>query len=808
MKYHIDIETFSEAALRSNAKVSGVGEYAYASHPSTILLILCIARGGGRVQSWDVLNGGNAALKLLDQAFSEDDATIYAHSIHFELAHFIYQLESATGRAWTDAQVKKLRCTAAMCRRASIPPSLAGAGEFLKITDAKSKAGTLLIRKFSIPQTSAKLKGQRILPESAPEEFQQFVDYCKQDVRAERELEKVLRVFSLTGATLASFQFDLRMNIRGVPVNVEALTHTQGLLETYAAAASKQFRALTAGGTTTVPPVGLKPTPRVVEHPEGFNSTQYHLCLAWLKDRGFPFDNLQASTVEKVLSNGPSGWETRSLVLSGPEWIPVNMEQEAFDALKIRSLVTFAAAKKVRTMLAACCPDGRVRGCLYWSGAARTHRWSGRIIQPQNFKRNTAESGHAFSWLCQGEGIEEIEMFFGNFMEIVAGLIRHFIQSPTGDLLQADYAGVEARGCPWLCGAEDKLQEFRDGVKIYELMASKIFGIEPEEIGEKSEERFIGKQASLGCQFNMGRPKFRATCEHFGYEPSTEMVEAFKSRLKPFLGTVCRLLDVPKPWGATGSMFDCVVFSHAKKKLPYKAADPKRVLEVFAHKPSESGMAGLLYKIADPQKITDREWVDLTFDALADKAVSAWRKDNPAIVSAWKTIDTAAKDAIRNPGKRFYGTDKISFTFTDKTGFPALVMQLPGGHKLIYPKARLAWTNKDPDKVMNVFDNYNTEIRFWGLPPGSQVWGWCKTYGGKLLENATQAICGDFMAHGARVAEKAGYKAFMLVHDELISALEQGQTQEILCSLLVELPTWAEGMPLAAEGAQIPYYKK
>ena len=48
----------------------------------------------------------------------------------------------------------------------------------------------------------------------------------------------------------------------------------------------------------------------------------------------------------------------------------------------------------------------------------------------------------------------------------------------------------------------------------------------------------------------------------------------------------------------------------------------------------------------------------------------------------------------------------------------------------------------------------------------------------------------------------------MLVHDEMIAHAKDGQTHEELCELLCDLPDWAKGMPLAAEGETIPYYKK
>ena len=66
------------------------------------------------------------------------------------------------------------------------------------------------------------------------------------------------------------------------------------------------------------------------------------------------------------------------------------------------------------------------------------------------------------------------------------------------------------------------------------------------------------------------------------------------------------------------------------------------------------------------------------------------------------------------------------------------------------------------------------------------------------------------MAHGALNASKHGYNIVALIHDEALSeyAPEKGQTPEEFVRLLTELPTWAAGMPLAAEGDVVNFYKK
>jgi DNA polymerase len=672
MAYHLDYETFSKADLKK------FGAYRYACDPSTEILFCAIARDDADPLLWvnplyetPEFHSEPGALELIREA-AQSEEPIYAHNAQFEAAVSKYLFEKTFGLP--APRLEKWRCTAAMARRAAIPSSLEEAGAFLKLATEKDKRGKALIAKFSVIQNKGKRAGTRILPSEDPAGFREFGQYCKTDVVVEKGIHKALAAFELKADILEAFQFDMRMNDRGIPVNVPGLAVADVLVEEFEALRSAEFTRMT----------GLAPS-------------QGARCLEWLKARGYPMDDLTAGSVDTVLTNGPAGY---------------GMTQEAFDALKVRSEVGFAALKKIPTMLGAACPDGLVRGALLWSGAERTHRWAGRIIQPQNFRRPTVpDTERAYDLICKGADCESLEALFGPALETIASCIRHFIHG--NGFWDADYSAIEARVNPWLCGQEDKLQDFRDKKPLYEMMGSRIFRVPISAIGPKSVERFVGKQAELGCGYNMGGDKFRATCANYGQEIS---------------------------------------------------------------------------------------------QALADKAVAAWRAANPIIVESWKTIGIAAMNAIRNPGKIFEGTrnGRIRFGMTKAAGFPALVMLLPSGHKLIYPHAKIVRANK---KFRG--EEYEAdEIQFWGKLPMSANWGWCSTYGGKLLENATQATAGDVMTHGALNAERHGYEIMMLVHDQALSLVKPGQTIEEFCKLLCTLPAWAEGLPIAAEGEFVRFYKK
>lgn len=92
-------------------------------------------------------------------------------------------------------------------------------------------------------------------------------------------------------------------------------------------------------------------------------------------------------------------------------------------------------------------------------------------------------------------------------------------------MFSADYSAIEARIVCWLAGQEDALQQYREGVDRYRIMACSIFGIRnPADVNEFP-QRFIGKQAILGCGYQMSGAKFRITVEKFGYKDMPEGLE-------------------------------------------------------------------------------------------------------------------------------------------------------------------------------------------------------------------------------------------------------------------------------------------
>lgn len=182
---------------------------------------------------------------------------------------------------------------------------------------------------------------------------------------------------------------------------------------------------------------------------------------------------------------------------------------------------------------------------------------------------------------------------------------------------------------------------------------------------------------------------------------------------------------------------------------------------------------------------------------LEEIAVKAFRAKHDKVVKYWYNVEKAAKRAILQK-EEIISVRNISFLHRDIEGLPFLLLKLPSGRKLAYPRPRLIPSQR--------FEGA-TSIVYFGNILGTQ-WGDVTTYAGSLVENITQAVAADLMASGCIKAEAKGYETATLIHDEALSYYKDGQTVEEFVQCLTTLPDWAAGLPLEAEGALVPFYRK
>ena len=171
--------------------------------------------------------------------------------------------------------------------------------------------------------------------------------------------------------------------------------------------------------------------------------------------------------------------------------------------------------------------------------------------------------------------------------------------------------------------------------------------------------------------------------------------------------------------------------------------------------------------------------------------VDAWRAANPNIVAFWNALDRAARTVIRKKTSAHVG--KVTLYWQDDKMF----MRLPSGRNLCY---------QSPHFTENRFGN--DAIGYYAPNAAGQMVVQ-ETFGGKLAENATQAIARDILAHALLTLEKNGYPVVFHVHDEAVIEKPTGQgSLEEACRLMAIAPDWAEDLPLRADGYECAYYQK
>lgn len=388
---HLDYESFS------TTDITETGAYRYAFSNDTEILCCAFAFDNEEPVCWHagMTDSELAALDPYWDALENPEVQVWAHNAQFEYA----MSKALMWKTWgiRPPHISRFRCTMSLARRAALPAKLEKLSEFLG-GQVKDKDGKRLIRKFSMMQPAKKpskknpngLPPRRIRPEDDWEDFQRFMDYCKQDVRAEQEVARRLAYFD-EPINNKNYTLHEVINERGVTVNIPALCHAQKLIDEETAIVSKKFRELT-----------------------GLEVTQTEAITDWAQENDYPYGDLQAATVEQFLEE-----EEKKIGESGIAEI----------ALKLRASVSYAAVKKVRKMLDCAGPgNNRIRGSHIHHGAT-TGRASATLVQTQNLKRSTIDNSDAAYYdICNGISRDMMELVYGPPLEVISSCIRHFIQ--------------------------------------------------------------------------------------------------------------------------------------------------------------------------------------------------------------------------------------------------------------------------------------------------------------------------------------------------------------------------------------------
>jgi DNA polymerase len=199
--------------------------------------------------------------------------------------------------------------------------------------------------------------------------------------------------------------------------------------------------------------------------------------------------------------------------------------------------------------------------------------------------------------------------------------------------------------------------------------------------------------------------------------------------------------------------------------------------------------------------------IDLTEEQAKDN-VYAWRELNRATRSLWYTVDDVVRTIISERVTDRYLSAGTHLAFRmGKDGsrlHNCLIMRLPSNRPIIYRNASI-------DTLLDE-DGFDLEdvIRYDGLD-FTKKWSRIRTWGGKLVENATQATARDLLADAMLKLDDGSDDLAVTIHDELIAEPPLDRAQDRLTQMLTAMgaaPDWARDLPLKAEGAVMMRYGK
>ena len=416
------------------------------------------------------------------------------------------------------------------------------------------------------------------------------------------------------------------------------------------------------------------------------------------------------------------------------------------ELLRMRLDATTTSVAKYKTLLKAVSSDGRLRGILQFCGAGRTGRWAGRIWQPQNLARPTHKQWEIEEAIAAIKA-DALDLLCDDVMSRLSSCVRGSIIAPKGKkLVVADLSNIEGRKLAWLAGEEWKLKAFR---AFDNGTGHDLYALAyAKAFGVSPEAVMYNKEFGDGSWRQIGKVMELALGYEGGVGAFITFAAAYGIDLEAMAAQAAS--SIPKQvWGEARGMLE---WTKKKRRSTFG--------------------------------LSDQAWL------VCESFKRLWRQAHPETVAFWKEIDETVRRAIGTPGVTL--TCRRLRVRRDGSW---LRIVLPSGRALCYPAPKI------DDKG---------RISYMGTHQYTRKWTRLHTYGGKLVENITQASARDVMAHGMLLADPAGYEILLTVHDELIT--ETPDTDEFshegLAEIMAKVPTWAMGLPLAAAGFEAARYRK
>lgn len=735
----LDFETRSTADLIK----WGAQRYAY----DTSTQALCLAwtfDDEEEVHLWHRSHPWTAKSKRPDELIERirNGELVEAHNAAFEFYIWNETLRREFPEFDVEITLDQLRCSAAKASCVSLPRGLGDAVKAVNLPNKKSETGRGLIQKLSKPMPKRKGMGIRFNEDETL--HRQNWEYCKQDVRAERGLSNYCP--EMSERELEFWRMDFRMNDRGIALDLDAAQRGLTLAQQEGLRLNEELLELTGGSV------------------EGF--TKRGPLKEWLNI------NL-ASMGEQLVPDTKA--DTFSFKLYG---VPTKAGDSAKEALKpkmdahweslgergnkVKRVIEIAmegnksSVAKYKRMLESRIEktpgQPRLHDIMLYNGADRTGRWSGKGVQPQNFVR-----GYAKEMIEVWEDLKRLDpavvtLIWGEPMVALAKACRGALTaSPGKTLYAADFNAIEARKLAWLSGCTRLLTLFQTGGDPYCDMASAIY---KREITKKDKsERQLGKTAILGLGYAMGWEKFQATVwMNEGIWLDDEfcqmIVKLYRQKMYP---------EIPALWKAS------------------EAAACNAVMNGGEHYcgGNELGIGGVSYFV-------DRDFLHCRLPS--------------GRLLAYLYPEVHVRRNYRFKARNQKGT-------VTSVVFPVKRDNVPMFKVRAYAEKKAAMANKVllPD-APETFEQ--PHLSFMGRDTYTRQWKRCGTHGGTLVENYDQASSRDLLAESMyRVDQMDCFDLLLSIHDEVVAEAAKGAcTLGEFEAIVAQVPEWAPGMPVSAEG--------
>lgn len=729
---------------RSTADLKKTGAYAYFAHKSTSLY--CASYAFGDTGEADLWIPGQPCPPIIVDHVKSGGQVI-AWNMAFERQGWEKKLAPIHG--WPELKIEQTMCTMAEALAMNLPGKLEDAAPALGLDIRKDDAGHRLMLQMCKPRKPRKDEPSNALVWFDDEERRQrLYEYCKQDVRTEQAIGT--RVLRLRPEEVKVFHLDARINDRGVFIDQKLCHYAKATVMVEMERLNRRMYDVTGGEVQA--------------------ASNVQQLIQYLQKNGVSTKTVAKDVIEDLLSAGTRDADMQQALLDC--MLTFEMPANCRMALEIRQESAKTSTAKIDAMLARRDDDGRMRGNLQYHGAG-PGRWAARGAQLQNLPRPAIIKGKgqefadsydfAISNIMVGSPVL-LDMLYGRPLTVIADCLRGMIcAAPGNDLLAADFANIEGRDTAWLAGQHDKLDAFRaydagTGPDVYLTAAAGVYGV-PIESAEPF--RQVGKVCELALGFQGGPLAFANMAKNYGLKVG-ELFDGIWERTNT----------------ATRDLTDAA----------------------WAYRGKRSGMGERAWKAAEVIKLM-------------------WRDKNYNIANYWKELENSALDAFDHPGTPV-SAGRVKYLVNGSF----LWCRLPSGRALCYPYPRLAamvnaehpdgfeeaMTREEATKLgLPIIGKARSRLVFKSVDQWTRKWREKPFYGGLAMENIAQAVARDIMAEAMIRVDQAGYKVTLTVHDEVVAEVPKGfGSLDEFNNLMTVLPSWADGLPVAAAGWRGHRYRK